>query len=251
MYQIFKSMGLNIPEIYCVTDENNKIIYGDISNYKLAFNYNKVVAKSRYTHGGIGMELHHKVQELKPNYIYQKYVENNRKILEVQRNKYSSTVRIAIYNEKGKPDIIGAYIRFNSGTVADHATYGSICANIDLRNGIIISDGYDALGNEYKNHPLSNTKFKGFEVPNWQKCLRAVSIICENYSTLPLIGADIVVTENDYCLLEINAGFAVNELQKQNGLLTHNFVMSEYKIPEYLKNKYKISDTGYSQVLDN
>jgi hypothetical protein len=188
------------------------------------------------------MELHTNSKPLKPNYIYQHYIENHSKIIEVQKIKYSSTVRIAVYNEIGSPDFIGSYIRFNSGTVADHSSYGSICAIIDVGNEEIISTGFNSVGKEYETHPISEIIFYGFVIPNWDKCLSAINMICKYYKVLPQIGADVIITVDGYCMLEINAGFAVNELQKMKGLLSHKFVVKEYVLSDHLKNKYSLRD---------
>ena len=229
MYESMENKGLNIPELFFVTDSKNKVVSGSVDKVEGLINKNSVVEKHRLMHGGAGVRLLNSLDDIRPNCIYQRFVKNHSSIIEMQGNDYCSTVRFAIYNTK-EPSVIGAYIRFNSGTIADHSSYGSICANIDPISGLIINNGYNKEGSEFEIHPQTGKKIKDFQIPNWKDCVNAAVLASKKFDELPLLGLDIVPTKHGYIMLEINAGFAVNELQKEKGLLSHQFMKNEFNL---------------------
>lgn len=97
-----------------------------------------------------------------------------------------NTIRVVTMSGNGKTEILGALLRMGAnGSFVDNTHSGGVFAPIDVSTGIIETDGIDLNGNQYEKHPNSGKNIKGFQVPNWIKCVevckKAAQIIPETY----------------------------------------------------------------------
>ena len=231
MYYRMKRAGISIPEIYFVTDgrfNNIGETSADEKNLQKLSSMNKIIGKPRSANAGEGVYFY-TGRKIKPNYVYQQYVENHQHISTFQGNDYCSTVRYVVYNVKDSMFPMGARIRINAGNLVDHAKTGTSCAIVNHKTGVIISDGFFSNGKTYQTHPVSGITEKGYKLPNWKMCLREIKKTCNEYRELPLIAFDIVITEDNCKILEINAGCGTLISQYQERWHDHQFVKDFYK----------------------
>ncbi len=109
-----------------------------------------------------------------------------------------NTIRIHTYYKDGKVDIINATVRFGAsrGSFIDNWSAGGVIAPVDVKTGKIIGDGSTKFGELVEKHPISNVKFKGFQVPSWDKVLKMVEEAAKVVKTVSYVGWDAVINED-------------------------------------------------------
>ena len=113
---------------------------------------------------------------------------------ELQSFHYQSLNTIRVVTVNGI--VFGAFFRMGKGnSVIDNAHAGGIFAQINVDSGMIESDGIDANGHRYVEHPDTYKQIKGFVIPRWEEikavCMEACRVVPEN----PITGWDVVITQ--------------------------------------------------------
>ena len=143
-----------------------------------------------------------------------------------------NTIRVVTVSNSMKSEVFGSFIRMGVGnSVVDNAHAGGVFAQINIKDGIIESDGIDTDGNKYVCHPNSNIKLKGFKIPKWKS---VVETCCEaaKLSGNTIMGWDVAINNNgDIEFVEANYGpdFDVMQSPLQIGVKKRIFA----KIKEY------------------
>ena len=125
---------------------------------------------------------------------------------ELQSFHSQSLNTIRVVTVKGR--VFGAFFRMGKGnSVIDNAHAGGIFAQINVDSGIIESEGIDADGGYYVEHPDTHKQIKGFVIPHWEEikavCIDASRIVPEN----PITGWDVVINQaGDIEFVEGNHG---------------------------------------------
>ena len=105
------------------------------------------------------------------------------------------------------------------GSVVDNAGGGGIIACIDIKSGVITTNGKDESGLEYIEHPDSCQKFRGWQVPNWRELLALAEEIHRNcLSNHRYIGFDFAFTNKGWVLIEGNWGQFLNQYVDRRGI---------------------------------
>ena len=102
--------------------------------------------------------------------IIEEVLKQHRKMASVN-DGVANTVRLyTLVKYNGSVTITGAFVKFSRpGLFADNLMQGGIGALVDKKTGIIISDGVGFDCKMYEEHPDSHVKFKGFQIPEWEK----------------------------------------------------------------------------------
>ena len=92
------------------------------------------------------------------------------------------------------------------GPVVDNLVAGGLRANIDIESGVVDSDGLFIDGTRATHHPDTGVKFKGTQIPQWDKvtevCLKAASMVSQSI----VAGWDIAITANgEVEIIEVNS----------------------------------------------
>lgn len=88
-----------------------------------------------------------------------------------------NTIRVYTISNKEKAEVFGSFFRMGVGnSIIDNAHAGGVYAHINVREGIIESDGMDVNGNKFVCHPDSGLKLRGFKIPQWKTI---VEVCCE------------------------------------------------------------------------
>jgi hypothetical protein len=147
------------------------------------------------------------------------------------RNIYpgsTNTLRILSLFDVGNGDPFVAAIvhRFGSSRSAPidnwHQGSGGVCAAVDLNKTTL----GQALSRSSKNqrvwhscHPETREKIEGVAIPGLDDCIEGVLNAASHLPFCPLIGWDVVVTENGYSILEANTIPGLVVLQAHTPLL--------------------------------
>lgn len=119
-----------------------------------------------------------------------------------------NTVRVVTISNPQKCVVFGAILRMGTGnSIIDNTHNGGVFASIDVRTGILETDGLDSNGNKYIEHPDSHIKIKGFQIPYWDKVIDVCSAATKVMPQTIFAGWDVVIMDGGRVgLLEGNHG---------------------------------------------
>ena len=147
-----------------------------------------------------------------------------------------NTIRVVTISNLEKSEIFGAVFRVGVGNnVVDNAHAGGLFAQINVKNGVIESDGIDTKGKKFISHPDSGIKFIGFKIPQWDTI---VETCCEaaKLKGNPITGWDVAVNnQGDVEFVEGNYGPDFDLMQSQVGVKKRIYTM----IKEYCNIEMK------------
>ncbi len=98
------------------------------------------------------------------------------------------------------------------GSIVDNVGSGGIIAMVDTSTGTVVTDGLCGM-EWYEVHPDSNVRFKGTQMPEWEK---VCSIAKDAHKTLPkqrLIGWDFAWTTGGWDVVETNPSPSFESIQ--------------------------------------
>lgn len=124
-------------------------------------------------------------------------------------NKSSvNTVRVNTYLTDRGFFVLAPFMRTGrKGSIVDNGGAGGVYATIDEKTGIIITDGYNELGDRFEVHPDSKVRYKGECIPEWNKLLvEAEKIHRECMADHIYISWDFAYTSNGWTVIEGNWG---------------------------------------------
>lgn len=143
-----------------------------------------------------------------------------------------NTIRVITgYDEKlSSVDVLFALHRFGTkdSSPVDNANSGGIFAKIDVEEGTL-SAAKNYANKIYDNHPDTNVKITGEKIPHWNKLLHYVTSHAKIYSFIPYLAWDIVLDNEKFEIIEINASSSLTMLQMFGGLRRE-------KLGRFLKN---------------
>lgn len=114
-------------------------------------------------------------------------------------------IRIQTICSNGKASCICATLTVGcKGKEFANASSDALFALVDVKTGLVNTNGCDYHGNLYIKHPESNVAFNGFQIPNWGDVLRIVTEAAEKIPHIGYIGWDVAVTPNGAVLIEGN-----------------------------------------------
>lgn len=107
-----------------------------------------------------------------------------------------NTIRVVTISNKKKAEVFGSFLRTGvGGSVVDNAHAGGIFAQINIKEGVIESDGINTDGAVFVKHPDSNLVFKGTKIPHWDTIVKTC---CEAalMSGNPITGWDVAINQD-------------------------------------------------------
>lgn len=147
-----------------------------------------------------------------------------------------NTIRILSAVIDGKIVNIRAINRFgnhNTGSV-DIFSNGGMSCNIDIASGIIDSVVYLKNGKKYntENHPYTNERIKGIEIPNWNEILSFVNSLHDKIKFVKYIGWDVALCDDKMYIIEANHISDIDLVQ------VHYPLKQETHIIKFFKNNF-------------
>ena len=187
----------------------------------------KVISKAR----GVGIsshiietkeqaeELFAKLNSSGAKYIIEEKIQQCKEFVAFNESSCNS-VRLPTFLTKKGFFVLQPFFRTGRvGSIVDNAGAGGVFANIDVRTGVICSDGIDERGNYYKAHPDSKITFRGYQIPKWDELLKLAEEI--HRTKMPnhvYIGWDFTLTEKGWVLIEGNWGQFVGQYIDKEGI---------------------------------
>lgn len=153
-----------------------------------------------------------------------------------------NTIRIMTFGYNGESEILFAALRVGNGEYAvDNFHKGGMGVLIDLETGKLIGNAFDKDLNEFESHPMTKTKFDGFQIPNWDIVKKTVKEAALVNNNIHVVGWDVAITEDGCTFIEGNRrpGFDLVQVLSKRG---RKDIMRKCldKINEVEKTNYKI-----------
>ena len=183
----------------------------------------KVVYKSDVGTGGKGIEIiefdndtindvYDKIRHL-PDGIVEEFIVQHPEMQKLSVNAVNTIRIVTIFTqedipgvEKDKVHFLYAGLRMALGkSYVDNFSSGGIIAGVNLKTGIIETDGVRYYNEVYEKHPDTGTVIKGFQIPYFKEAKGIIEAMCVAGKGLPsYVGWDIAITENGPIVIEAN-----------------------------------------------
>lgn len=162
------------------------------------------------------------VQSIKTKNIIVQNVVNQHHLLKVFKTRSVNTIRIVtIKGKSGVVNVFAAFLRLSisSNSFVDNRAKGGLGVGIDLSTGKLMKYGFphDNFGIKLEEHPLSNIRFDGYQLPYWNETVKLVGNAHKQFYELQSIGWDVVLTEEGPLLLEGNDDWEIGGPQDTYG----------------------------------
>ncbi len=129
----------------------------------------------------------------KQDYLAEEYLVSDERLARFHPASLN-TIRVITFRNGDRFDVLGAGLRVgNRGLPVDNAHGGGIFCEVDIRNGIIQTDGLDENGNVFAVHPVTGIRFKGQQLPSWREIIELCREASNTLPCLHVVGWDIAV----------------------------------------------------------
>ena len=131
-----------------------------------------------------------------------------------------NTIRIMTFGYNGKSEILFAAMRFSDGTAnVDNFHQGGMACLVDIETGKLVGQAFNKNLEYFKYHPMSEIKFDGFQIPNWDKVKKLVLKAALVNKNIHVVGWDVAVTEDGATFIEGNRrpGFDLVQVLSKRG----------------------------------
>lgn len=152
--------------------------------------------------------------------VMEEYIRQDEKLAAFHPQSVN-TVRVLTFTNKGKTNILYSFLRTGSGeSQIDNASAGGICAEIDKKTGIILTDGYRENNKVYKKHPDTGVDFQGTQIPCWDELIKTVKEVAKVEPAVRLVGWDFALSRNGWVMVEGNdmPAFIAIQMCRRKGL---------------------------------
>ncbi|HLR20771.1 MAG TPA: sugar-transfer associated ATP-grasp domain-containing protein [Tissierellaceae bacterium] len=259
--QMFKN-HVNIPEIFAWIKDSKiydlaGIYLSDKDLFNLICEEKQLVFKPAFgTGGGRGVYVVRKIEDkifLNDKLIEEKDLLKTIKELDdyiitefISQHEYSNniydkttnTIRLItiIEPEEGTASIVGAVHRIGieKSIPVDNASKGALVAKIDLDTGTIGEAKTYFDKTIYRIHPDSKAQIEGVKIPFWSNLKKEVLEVAQKFPYIPFMAWDILITEDSYSVIEINASTGLDLLQIWGGE-RHSKLGEFYKFHNIIK----------------
>jgi len=109
-----------------------------------------------------------------------------------------NTVRMITYRDKNDNVTIHLpFIKIGRGSsFVDNGGAGGMLAQIDPKTGIITTDAKDEYNIVYKNHPDTDIRIKGFQIPKWDEMVELAKKAALAFDQTRYIGFDVALSKD-------------------------------------------------------
>ncbi len=116
-----------------------------------------------------------------------------------------NTIRIVTLVSGGLPHVVYSLIRIGNGSKhVDNISSGGLYCPVN-KSGIIYKPGFcDKTGLYYENHPVTNTRLVGFEIPYFAEAIELVKKAALKVPEIRYVGWDVAICEAGPILIEGN-----------------------------------------------
>lgn len=182
---------------------------------EIVSNLDKIIAKPLKGIEGIGIRIYDVKHDSKsyrtlfseivsgPPSIVEQFLVQHPAINEVYPNALN-TIRVMSFLDNGEGKILNAVMKFATNSNVDNYYQGGLAAAVDVKTGILCTNGVDYQGNIYETHPYSGVQLKGFQIPHWDMVIELIREAAQIHPEFSYIGWDIAITLNGPEIIEGN-----------------------------------------------
>ncbi len=132
----------------------------------------------------------------------------------------ANAIRITTVKAGNKVHIWYPWIKMGvNGEFVTSGALNSINASVNASTGVLDTDAQNEYLDFFTNHPNTQVKIKGFQVPEWASLVSMVKELALKFEEINYIGWDMVLTPNGWCVMEANPeGEFLGQLYHKRGM---------------------------------
>ena len=178
--------------------------------------YNQIVKKPVDSSLGKGIELiDTKGKNLKNlfneilkdhnEFILEERIKQGKEMAKLHPESVNTIRVIPFLKENGEVIIHYPFLKIGQNkSFVDNGGAGGILASVDAETGLVISDGIDEKMKVYVNHPNTEIKIKGFQLPDWNGVKKLANELVREIPTARYVGWDLAYTSKGWIVVEGN-----------------------------------------------
>lgn len=183
------------------------------------YNKDKIVCKPLDNCGGKGIEIipidksifknEYNVLKLynsimkKEQFLLEEVIIQNKELSKLYSGSVNTLRVITFLDNTGTTRILNTILRIGNNGNVDNFSSGGMYTFVN-ESGIVYVPAIDEVGRVYYEHPKTHEKIVGFKVPDFDKVFAFVDKLSKRVPTIRYVGWDIVITENNICVIEGN-----------------------------------------------
>lgn len=140
-----------------------------------------------------------------PKYLIEECVEQHPDMAKFYPDSINTVRLIAILDDDTFDPFL-AVARFGVDGVVDNFTSGGIACGVDPKTGLIGTDGCNKYGDVFETHPVTGKRFKGFQIPHWDKVIEIADSSLRAVDGIDFVGWDFAIQDDGVTVIEGNAG---------------------------------------------
>lgn len=155
------------------------------------------------------------------NYILEECIENAPSIKEIAPNSLNTIRIVTLIDRNGMLHILAALLRMGNGkSFTDNYHDGGMACAIDINTGCLKGKAFGMDCMEFERHPLSDIKFDGFPIPEFDTCMKIVRKIAFEEPSARYVGWDFAITPRGIDVIEGNIppGEDITQISAGRGL---------------------------------
>ena len=160
-------------------------------------------------------ELYNCLSKMKGN-IVTEYIKQHQYSEKINPTSVN-TIRIITLRDPNTNEYIipAAVHRFGSkkSNVVDNASSGGFITNIDVETGTLLETKTFSSLESFKVHPDTHEKIYGTKIPHFEEIKKELLKTAKKFPYIPFIAWDVVVTEDSFSIIEINASSGLGIFQ--------------------------------------
>ena len=124
-----------------------------------------------------------------------------------------NTIRVVTLYDNDKCNFLYAVMRIGSDKLVDNFHKDGLIAEVDLKTGVIISNGYSLSCQEYTEDMFTGKTIKGTQIPYWDEVIALCTEAATRMKEVGVTGWDVAITENGPILVEGNPSCQLNLIE--------------------------------------
>ncbi len=159
------------------------------------------------------------------DYLIEEILQNCKEISIFSKSSLNTFRVVMIKDRKGVSHIIKIVLRMGaSNACVDNAHSGGISVSVNAKTGIIDSLGKDMYGNEYIEHPISQIKLLGYQIPRIEELKDFAYKLMDVEPSIRYVGWDIAMLEDRCEVIEGNRRPGEDITQMCNNIPKYNII---------------------------
>lgn len=194
------------------------------------FTYDKenIIIKPVNGEGGKGIELL-SLRGINDEELFNDLINKNKMLVEEVIKQHDSlnklysksvnSLRIFTFYKNNKVYFLQAILKIGNGSFVDNFSSGGMYTFVD-ENGIVKTPAIDINDNIFRNHPITNERILGFQVPFIKESIEMVKEASLLIPEIAYIGWDVAITNDGPSLIEGNSYPGIFQIKPSLGYKT-------------------------------